>query len=406
MHHRLSTGLRAGVSLTLIVAAGAWLGVQALAEDEHATEPGYLMVQAGGTRVGQAALDQFFLDHKAELAPLEFTIDRGGAIEPTEAQRALLDELDALANQRDALWSRLYWHTDLEEALAEARAAGKPVLSLRLLGRLDESLSCANSRYFRAVLYPNAEISAYLREHYVLHWHTVRPAPVMTVDFGNGRVLKQTITGNSVHYVLNNAGEVVDALPGLYTPQAFLRSLRTAESMMPVRSARSTAIPAVFAQAPEPEFRSASEAGDRALSKSFIEFRPLRNVLPERVVNDPALLLAAMPASTSPGPVLDARARSLVCSQLGDSDFGAMEPDRVIEAFEASVRADAALNTGTLRPQILALLEDASLRASPTKLDDRVYDEVFLSPITDQWAGLVDPTAFSGLWARDRMPGG
>ena len=44
---------------------------------------------------------------------------------------------------------------------------------LRLLGRLDDELSCANSRFFRTALDANAEVSAYLREHYVLtlqHW--------------------------------------------------------------------------------------------------------------------------------------------------------------------------------------------------------------------------------------------
>ena len=46
-----------------------------------------------------------------------------------------------------------------------------------LLGRLDEELSCANSRFFRTVLYANAEISAHLREHFVLHWQSVRPVP-------------------------------------------------------------------------------------------------------------------------------------------------------------------------------------------------------------------------------------
>ena len=35
-----------------------------------------------------------------------------------------------------------------------------------MLGRLDEELSCANSRYFRTTLYTNAEVSALLRERF------------------------------------------------------------------------------------------------------------------------------------------------------------------------------------------------------------------------------------------------
>ena len=101
-------------------------------------------------------------------------------------------EIDAAAHQRDAAWSGLYWYTSLPEALAAAKREGKPVLSLRLLGRLDEELSCANSRFFRTALYANAAISDELRRNWILHWESVRPAPKVTIDFGDGRVLTRT----------------------------------------------------------------------------------------------------------------------------------------------------------------------------------------------------------------------
>ena len=45
--------------------------------------------------------------------------------------------------------SQLYWYTDLEAAKAQAKRLGKPILSLRLLGKLTDEFSCANSRFFR-----------------------------------------------------------------------------------------------------------------------------------------------------------------------------------------------------------------------------------------------------------------
>jgi hypothetical protein len=54
------------------------------------------------------------------------------------------EAIDHMAAQRDAQFTRLYWHTDLGEAEAEAKRTNRPILSLRLLGRLDEELSCAN----------------------------------------------------------------------------------------------------------------------------------------------------------------------------------------------------------------------------------------------------------------------
>lgn len=51
----------------------------------------------------------------------------------------------------------------MEQAKAATKATGKPILALQLLGRLDEDLSCANSRFFQVALYPNAEVSKVLR---------------------------------------------------------------------------------------------------------------------------------------------------------------------------------------------------------------------------------------------------
>jgi hypothetical protein len=53
------------------------------------------------------------------------------------AREALERTIDAVAAQRYATVSRLYWYTDLDSARAAAHATGKPILSLRMLGRLD-----------------------------------------------------------------------------------------------------------------------------------------------------------------------------------------------------------------------------------------------------------------------------
>jgi hypothetical protein len=143
------------------------------------------------------------------------------AMQPGQVRDALALTIDAVAAQRYATRSRLYWYTDLEAAKAAATSAGKPILSLRMLGRLDEDMSCANSRYFRVALYANRELSAMLRERFVLHWSSERPVPRITLDFGDGRKLERTLAGNSAHYVLDAAGRPIDALPGLYAPAVF-----------------------------------------------------------------------------------------------------------------------------------------------------------------------------------------
>jgi hypothetical protein len=141
------------------------------------------------------------------------------------AKEKLAAQIDAAAHQKYATVSRLYWYTDLASAKIAARVHRRPILHLRMLGRLDEDLSCANSRLFRATVYANQDVSAFLRERFILYWSSERPVPRVTIDYGDGRRLERTTTGNSAHYVLDEHGNVLDVLPGLYAPTAFRREL-------------------------------------------------------------------------------------------------------------------------------------------------------------------------------------
>src|SRR5689334_8847562 len=163
---------------------------------------------------------------------------------PTPAEAATLarlnDAIDRVGGAKYCTSSRLYWYTDLEQAKAVAQQCGKPILTLRMLGNLSDEFSCANSRFFRTALYSNEEIAKTLRERFVLHWRSVRPVPKVTIDFGDGRKLERTLTGNSIHYVLMPDGQVVDAIPGLYGPKAFLKQITRGEALVRLLADAST----------------------------------------------------------------------------------------------------------------------------------------------------------------------
>src|SRR6185436_18571850 len=150
---------------------------------------------------------------------------------PDEEWQRISAALDAVAQQKNSYIAGLYWYTDLDSAKKASKALGKPILSLRLLGKLTDEFSCANSRFFRTVLYPNEEVSAVLHDRFVLHWQSVRPVPTVTIDFGDGRKLERTLTGNSIHYILDSDARPLDALPGLYGPKAFIRGLIDTEKL-------------------------------------------------------------------------------------------------------------------------------------------------------------------------------
>jgi hypothetical protein len=423
------------------------------------------------------------------------------------------DDIDAVAGQKDARWSRLYWYTDLDAAKAAARAENKPILYLRMLGKLTDEYSCANSRFFRTALYANEGVSRLMREQFVLVWQSERPVPVVTIDYGDGRVLHRTITGNSVHYVMDADGRIVDALPGLYDPETFERALSEAHeaAMSGVEAKRrehltfasrgleqawewetrlvginvGAGAPVMGAEAPATNTRvpNAREGMARAASKSGVERPIVRAVTPatakapqspqppqpdarmgagraesklqveqpivaglvpvnaapmtqtagleqfvpdarqagglamgKGVVEMPIINamgtaagspVAAMPDADSPvwqmlaekrvaTTWLDANSIALIKSQNPRAYEAPGALNRVVKQFQRSIAADTVRNEFLFRRQILGWL-----MASPTigveALNARVYSELFLTPRSDPWLGLVPEATYSAL---------
>jgi hypothetical protein len=330
--------------------------------------------------------------------------------------------IDAVAAQRYATFSRLYWYRDLDTAQHAARASGKPILSLRMLGRLDEDLSCANSRLFRVVLYADEEVSRLLRERFVLHWSSERPAPRVTIDFGDGNHLETTLAGNSVHYVLDSDLRPIDALPGVYGPGAFLRELEAALPLATespslsdgVRFDRMRAFhrerlaaakglwldeakPVVVGVSASPAIRAAEVI---AVSKREMEM-PIVNAVAAGL---PEMLRPEVPVYVrrAADSRLGARSRALV-RRLAPTDW-ARDPrplagaalDQLIANLEAFVAVDTERNELQLHASIHEWL-GAGRFPDLAALDERIYRELFLTPSEDPWLGMSGLGVFNGL---------
>lgn len=59
-------------------------------------------------------------------------------------------------------------------------------------------------------------------------WVNVRAVPRVTIDFGDGRVLKRTLQGNIATYFCTADGKAFDLVPGLVDAQEFLARLELA----------------------------------------------------------------------------------------------------------------------------------------------------------------------------------
>jgi hypothetical protein len=432
MHHAswlFSRGVPLGITASLALSAAPAAGTC-----DPANPPDVAALRARGPAGFEAALARY--DHAA----------------PTERD-ALAADVDAIAGQRYATVSRLYWYTELDRAEDAAHRLHRPILALRMLGDLRDDLSCANSRLFRATLYADAEVSAFLRAHFVLYWSSERAVPTVTIDYGDGRKLVRTTTGNSAHYVLDDRGHVLDVLPGLYAPAVFRRELAQSlaladrvRGMTDDQRVRATlAYHAAAIDAADRAWQLASNttylrggkfllgagALERAqaatMAKAAIEVPDLQRIglmRPDQVPSDDAAWSAigqrvwkieepAAAARTVPaGPrgagtqrvpgalVLDGRARGLVARlhNAGPADQRAT-PDQlaeVIARLEQHIVADTAQNEFVLRQRIRRHIIEHR-ETDVTALNAWIYSSVFATPAGDRWLGLLPRTEFTGL---------
>jgi hypothetical protein len=76
------------------------------------------------------------------------------------------------------------------------------------------------------VLFSNDQVAQFINAAFEPVWESVRPVPIVRIDFGNGTVLTRTLHGNIATYACTADGQVLDVLPGIYAPKTYLERLR------------------------------------------------------------------------------------------------------------------------------------------------------------------------------------
>jgi len=75
------------------------------------------------------------------------------------------------------------------------------------------------------VLFSRENVASFINDNFEAVWQSVRPVPIVRIDFGNGTVVTRTLHGNIATYVCAADGSVLDILPGIYTPDVYLARL-------------------------------------------------------------------------------------------------------------------------------------------------------------------------------------
>lgn len=219
------------------------------------------------------------------------------------------------------------------------------------------------------------EVAAYLTGHFECAWESVRPVPRAEIDFGNGHRLTRTLNGNIAFQFCTADGKVFDILPGLVTPEEFLRKARIA-ALLNARMAQAED-PESFVAGYHAKVKDLDGAPPEAVRKAAEEIREQafgRNDMSKCRV-ERGLKEALMTAE-------------LVHAHAGASDSAS---PRLLE--------DTLYNQAHRYPKVHALLAEHPL-VSSKDLTKAVYKDILHVDLDDPYLGLA-PYVLGGEIGRD-----
>ncbi len=150
----------------------------------------------------------------------------------TRIQR--LDRLcDEVASQTWSSVSRLFWYTNLDEARRDAIELRRPILSLRIDGRLNGDHGSHEALLLIATVYCNQQLAEELRSRYVLHWQpdlsrSLFEAETSTDEsttFPLAATDRKLGSRHVAHYLMTSDGRPVAVIPRCVSPAFVLKWL-------------------------------------------------------------------------------------------------------------------------------------------------------------------------------------
>jgi hypothetical protein len=229
----------------------------------------------------------------------------------------------------------------------------------------------------------NPEVIKFLSNEVVPYWESVGPVPKVTIELGDGRIIKRTLGGNIVTYLISSTGDVYDALPGVYTPEAYLSELH--KTINAIRS--ETDILSWHRQ--ELSAASKTEEIRMTLSKAVVE-SPLLNALGKGRSQQPVAKDSATAFQDYTARLQDISKQAATVSELRSNILHNVESSNPDEIGRAAVEVDSANNLKLIRPAVHLLFSNYQKLPSVQQCRDNVYEDILHIPIHDPYLGLAD----------------
>ena len=247
------------------------------------------------------------------------------------------------------------------------------------------------------------KVASFINSEFISCWESVRPVPKVTIDFGNGQVLKRTLQGNTVIYLCLPDGRVIDAFPGVYTPNDFLSEI--GKSLKLLRQQKNGVEPEKILAWHKSQITDAikSEKMRTTYSKALVE-SPLLKALnisprfeissPNQPVNDKAIVVEDTKAAfiAVSRKLEDVSKQPATVEQLRKTYSSLPKNEKLSPAKlgERAVQIDSRNNLILVRPAVHLLFANYQNLPFPDECRDQIYKEILHVPIDDPYLGLTD----------------
>jgi hypothetical protein len=233
------------------------------------------------------------------------------------------------------------------------------------------------------VLFSRDDVASFINKYFEPVWESVRPVPIVHIDFGNGTVLTRTLHGNIATYACTPDGQVLDLVAGIYTPEVYLQRLQQFRLLANYADQEG---PAKRADRLRNFHKGQAEALRKKIAPAVLinvaDFskRSIEGGIKAMLVKPGGRLTLALRKPTqTPGAPKLASADDLAAWKM--------------------LREDTETNEAVRRLQVHDLLA-ATTPVAPGKITKRIYKDILHSDLDDPYLGL-GKTLFAGYPFKD-----
>lgn len=217
-------------------------------------------------------------------------------------------------------------------------------------------------------MFSQQNVAGYINRNFEPAWESLRPVPMVKIDFGNGTVVTRTLHGNIATSVCTADGQVLDMLPGIYSPDIYVERLY--QFRLLANYSRQVCSRGIAAHVADYHHGQADALRKNAAPPVFINMDMSKAAIESRIK---AVLVPARTAGLE----------GTVVTQVARKGTSAVKD---VASWE-ELAADTLLNEKVRRLQIHEILERKGL-ARPDAITKSIYKEVLHTDLDDPYLGL------------------